>query len=470
MLIENTKVVLRTPSPLLVTVSLALAAVATIYRYLMDQELSLVVFFMISLFIGLFITLFLMDKDAENRNYLIKLFVFTYSLNVIFTYIFAAYFESQSGNPFIPAIGYRHPDDLKFFDVGVALAKNWHGEARGLLVDPLLGFKYHGYPYIVGSIYYITDFLGDMSPLTPRIVNCSFGALVPILMFQIGSIVYEKRVAYLSVILFIFFPLWYHFSTVILRDVLVAFLLCLYVYDLLVLTNISRFDVKAWLGMAISVFALYFLRAPLVAVLFVGTIGCLLFYYRTIAIRAALLFILFVVFSVALMKGVLIGEKVATTVIDQSERWGEGIVNVASEDSLAVKYIYSAPTLLFVPLITIYAIVTPVPPIQSFMLHHIAIGIAAILWYFYIPFWIYALKQSLKNRKEVFLTIFIVLLFAGIAAIQPTIRHKTQFLGLALIQVASGLILLEAKKIQIIISVLVVLMFLFGTYVALKFS
>jgi len=407
-------------------------------------------------------------KEESTRIYMVRLFLFSYSVNVILVYLFAYYFVYSGGSPFIPEIGHRNPDDIKYYNVGVELARQWRGEVSPFLEDPAMDFKYKGYAYFSAALYYISSYFGDFSPLIPRLVNSLFGGMVIALVFRIAQLVYESRVAYVAALVALFFPVWNYYSSMGLRDIVVAYFICLFSYSVLSFSERSKIKPSILLGLFLSLAGLYYFRTPIV---WVGMLSALLYFVLSIRdgfIKTSVVLMGAVLYAGAVFYGWVPGKDVFISMMDQAERWGGWRSSVVSTESLAIKYIYQAPTVLYIPLIVLYTAAMPVPPIEGFMMHHFFVGIGALTWYFYIPFWVYAMLASFKYSRATFLTIFTVFLFIGIAVIQPDIRHKTQFFGLAMAQIAYSLVYLHKSRNVIITSVGVLGALLGVLYIILK--
>lgn len=459
----------RFPGFMLALVAVAIAVVATLSYSSMHNSFSLTAIFFCSLIVGFLGSTLISGPDQRSRSYAARLFIFCYSINVIFVYVFSAYFTSKTGMPFIPEIGHRNPDDLKYHTVGIELAKQWYGGLGAPIGDPALEFKYKGYAYLNAALYYVFGYFGEMNPLIPRIVNSMFGGMLMVLIFRIGFIVYGARVAYLAALIAIFFPVWNYYSSMGLRDIIVAYLICLFTYHILRITEAGFSNIPSLIGVVVALIGLYYFRTPVV---WVALLAAALYFVLAIKdsfIKASVIFIGAMLYIGALFYGWVPGKEVLAAMVDQAERWGGGRDSVVTTESLAIRYIYQAPTLLYIPLIALYTAVMPVPPIQGFMMHHFFVGVGALTWYFYVPFWVHAMIASLRYSKATLLTLLTFFLFVGIAVIQPDIRHKTQFFGLAMVQIAYSLLKLRDQRVTIIAGVGILGAILGALYITLKF-
>src|SRR5690625_3637545 len=142
----------RFPGPGISFLMVVIASVLTLLSSTSSNSLFLPIAFFLGLLIGCLGSVSVSGREKATRSYTMSLFIFSYSVNITVVYLFAYYFISVSGTPFIPEIGHRNPDDLKYYNVGLELARQWRGEISGFMGDPAIDFKYKGYAYFNGVI------------------------------------------------------------------------------------------------------------------------------------------------------------------------------------------------------------------------------------------------------------------------------------------------------------------------------
>ena len=94
--------------------------------------------------------------------------------------------------------------DSQLYDfLGAAVAESWtHGASTNLWAETLQGRVNSGFIYFVACIYYVFG----RNVLLVQLINGVIGALTPIVIFEIGLILYDKRVATTAMLFTAFFP------------------------------------------------------------------------------------------------------------------------------------------------------------------------------------------------------------------------------------------------------------------------
>jgi 4-amino-4-deoxy-L-arabinose transferase-like glycosyltransferase len=124
--------------------------------------------------------------------------------------------------------------------------------------------------YAMALIYAIFGY----QPLILRIINCLFGALSAVLIYDITKFVFNKKVAYVAIVLTMFFPSLFLFSTTNLKDPSIIFLLILTIWAMtkfskhkrilylavILISTVMIFFIRVYLfGTLILIVSLYFL-------------------------------------------------------------------------------------------------------------------------------------------------------------------------------------------------------------------
>ena len=113
--------------------------------------------------------------------------------------------------------------DSQTYDVmGAAVAESWtHGASTNLWTETVQGHLNSGFIYFVGCIYYVFG----RNVLLMQFINGVIGALTPIVIFEIGLILYDKRVATTAMLFTAFFPQMIFWSSALYKDP--AVMLCI---------------------------------------------------------------------------------------------------------------------------------------------------------------------------------------------------------------------------------------------------
>lgn len=445
-----------------------LAVVLTMCHVFLSAEFSVPIIFMLCALGGAVFSITLLESSSNERGYLIRVFVWTFSINVLLALASYYYYMSDHGTPFLATEQSPH-DDAHFHRIGTNLAGDWiQNTTKGEHL--LANYTYKGYPWLLAGVYYFSSLWGDMSPIAPRIVNAMCGGLLVVAIFAVATLAYGRAVAIRASVLGALFPTFWLYSGNTLRDIVIALLVTVSVVMVMRLerttTALSRF--LPMVGFVFSLSGVFFLRS----LTFFALLSAFLLYFvmfaRGVTLRIALGGAGIVLLTIGVFYGRDFGAPPAESLLGQADHYTEMIVTGASKESLAIQYIYSAPSYLFVPLNAIYTALAPIPPVKSVYLPHIIEGMGAVVWYFYLPFWVLGMYYGLKNRESLLPVIVTIVLFLGIATIIASARHKLQFQGLALVHVAEASMRLTGKIAPISAVVMLMLGGLAVTYIFLK--
>ncbi|MCK5615319.1 glycosyltransferase family 39 protein [Candidatus Pacearchaeota archaeon] len=439
----------------------------TFSYYCLFDEPSVVVFYLLCLMVGLGISLLLSPKNADEKELLINLFLIVYAINIIFVFLFVAYFYHVNGTPFLPAHGNNNPDDLLFYKHGIRLADAWHNNYdHGISLGEI---KFYGYTYLLGGIFYLSNFFGDMSPVTPRIFNAMIGGLIPVVVYLLAKLIYNKKIALRSAITSTLFPVFIYYSALILRDIVVAFLILLSTYLFLVIHK-SHCKIKILfltLTLCAGIILIFFMRDLSAFVLLMCFVAFLFLKKKAIFKGAVLL--LFGLMTITIWHNLDFDAQKIQQYLTYSQRYMELFQTTEAEDSLGMKYILGAPFPINIPLTFAYTSIMPIPPTKYFDFHSAVLGSGAFLWYFIFPFWLYGMWASRKYPEANLLTIISIIFLLGISMASIDIRHKTQFFSFALIQASYAAEFFQKKKTVIYFFTAYVIGSLSIVYLYLKF-
>lgn len=450
---------------LIACLAFIVSIIITFIYYWLFNEVSVVVFYLLCLTAGLGVTIFISPNDIQEKGFLINLFLFVYAINVIFVFLFIISFYYMDGGLFLPIRGLKVPDDKEYYERSIMIAQAWHNHT-----SPNIGIiKFYGYTYLLGGIYYICDFFGDQSPITPRIFNAMVGGLIPIVVYLIAKLIYNKKIALRSAILSALFPVFIYYSAIMLRDIIIAFLILLSVYLFLIIHR-TRYEIKKLLlffPFTLIIILIYFIRDLSAFALLFG-FAIFLFFKKGLGFKI-LMSLFFILIAVIIWNNINLNTPKMQSYITYTQRSMELFKRVESEDSLGMKYIIGTPFILNIPLRIAYASIMPIPPIKEFNFQSLIKGLGVFLWYFIFPFWFYGMWISRKIPDANLLAILSIIFLVGIAMVSLDIRHKTQFFGFALIQASYAMNILHKKTLSIYFIIIYAIGCLGIIYIWLKF-
>ena len=87
-----------------------------------------------------------------------------------------------------------------------------------------------GYPLFLSIIYF---FVGPENLIGVYVIQSLIGVLISLYIYKIALLIYHKKVALIALLISSFYPYYFHYSGVILREILISFLLVVAVHGLL---------------------------------------------------------------------------------------------------------------------------------------------------------------------------------------------------------------------------------------------
>ena len=173
--------------------------------------MSLPVAIAVAFLINLLILLYLQKRyDRE----LYRTVAFTYTGTVLLRYALATYMwlNHAEGGHFTVALW----GDSETYDVfGAAIADSWsHGTATTSWTATVEGKVNRGFIYFVAAVYY----LFGRNVILVQFLNGIIGALTPIVILELGLLLYNRRVATTAMLLTAFFPQMIFWSAALYKD------------------------------------------------------------------------------------------------------------------------------------------------------------------------------------------------------------------------------------------------------------
>ncbi len=172
--------------------------------------MSLIVAITVAILLNLLILLFLQRRyDRE----LYRTVALTYTGTVLLRYALATYmWLNHAEGHFTLALW----GDSETYDVfGAAIADSWsHGTATTSWTATVEGKVNRGFIYFVASVYY----LFGRNVILVQFLNGIIGALTPIVILELGLLLYNRRVATTAMLLTAFFPQMIFWSAALYKD------------------------------------------------------------------------------------------------------------------------------------------------------------------------------------------------------------------------------------------------------------
>ena len=422
------------------------AAFTSLAYSVVAGELSFLAMYIVCLIIGGTLASLTAGRDQDRLNAIFTYLVI-YSVNVFMILAFAHVLTQMTGAPFLEAPEGVIPDDERFYGYGASIAQAW---LRGERPEFPLGVKFYGYPYILAVSNYFSSIFGDISSVSPRLLNAMAGALLPVTVYRVADEIYsDRKISRMAAMLTALFPLFTYYSALLLRDILIAYLIALALLCLIMT-------------------AIFFIRDLSAAVLL--TAIAFYFFIRLPGWAKFVSIILSVVLVAQIVTAIDLDAPKIQMYLTYTERAMEVFTRIESQESLGMKYIIGAPFPLNIFLRIPYTALMPVPPIVDIDLLSLVRGSGAFIWYFFFPLWVYGMWASRKNHDANLITIVSLLFLIGIAMVSIDVGHKTQYLALAMIHVSFAVHSLKFRTPQLVFVTTLVLGVLGVAYFFLRFS
>jgi hypothetical protein len=327
--------------------------------------------------------------------------------------------------------------------LGSAVADSWsHGATFSSWTTTLEGKANRGFIYFVAIIYYVFG----RNQLLVQFINGVIGSLVPIVILEIGLILYDRRVASRAMLFTAFFPQMMFWSSGLYKDS--AVMLCIAVNILATLRLKQRFRFHSLCLYLLTLGAIAFLR-----------------FYLFYAILAATLAGFFIGHRRGLLPGFLsqVGMVVAVTVLLLMTPAGQEMLNQArfldfenlqnsrtdlarADSGFANEVDVSSPSaaLRFLPAGIAFLLFSPFPWTVSNLRQALALP-DVLVWYALIPALVRGLASAVRHRLGqampilVFTTALTLAYGAFLGNAGTAYRHRTQIMMFFFLFIADGL-------------------------------
>ena len=172
--------------------------------------MQLIVAIAVAIVLNLLILLFLQKRyDPE----LYRVVALTYTGTVLLRYALATYMWMNHSEGHFSLALWGDSETYDFF--GAAIADSWsHGTSIHSWTSTVEGKVNRGFIYFVAGVYY----LFGRNVILVQFLNGIIGALTPIVILELGLLLYERRVAMTAMLLTAFFPQMIFWSAALYKD------------------------------------------------------------------------------------------------------------------------------------------------------------------------------------------------------------------------------------------------------------
>src|SRR3990172_8725965 len=212
--------------------------------------MQLIVAIAVAIILNLLILLFLQKRYNPE---LYRVVALTYTGTVLLRYALATYMWMNHSQGHFSLTLWGDSETYDFF--GAAVADSWsHGTSINSWTSTVEGKVNRGFIYFVAAVYY----LFGRNVILVQFLNGIIGALTPIVILELGLLLYDRRVATTAMLLTAFFPQMIFWSAALYKDPVVMLAIALNI--LAVFRLRLRVNVY-WLGVYLATAAaLVFIR------------------------------------------------------------------------------------------------------------------------------------------------------------------------------------------------------------------
>jgi hypothetical protein len=385
------------------------------------------------------------------------------------------------GSPYLPPGPHSNPDDIRF-DQGAAIVVNaWRG---GGIPSPRIIGDPHArlYYYLLGTLYYLADFIGGTSTFGIILIHCFVGALLPPYVYRLTNLLYGPQEAKLAGLISTFLPNFLLYSSVLLRDMLISLLMLFTIWQL---TAYLLKD-QRWMRLALVVpvigYILPALREGTVVAMAVISPLCLLIptlsratprRQRIILVAVIGLLLLLILFPI--VGGDWLEIAVARLLWRSPDEQAAVYLQRTSADSLSARLL-SLPTWIRVPAQSVYTVLFPFPPWTGLFdelarPQKIVESISGLVWYILLPYSVIGLLHSVRiNRFRLFPIYGPVVMLIVAFGLETAFDARRRLMVMPLILILAAVGWKNRRRYAMFVQLWSVLLIgAFGLYSVLKF-
>lgn len=326
---------------------------------------------------------------------------------------------------------------------GAALAESWsHGASANLWAETVEGRVNQGFIYFVACIYYVFG----RNVLLMQFINGIIGALTPIVILEIGLLLYNRRVATTAMLLTSFFPQMIFWSSALYKDPAVMFCIALNILSVFRLRGrLNPFWIAVYLGTA---GALVWLRFYIFYAVLAAALAGLLVGHRRGALVGLLTQILLVTGMIVLLLFTPTGQEVLSlgrfldlellqgSRMDLAARGDSGFAMGADVSSIG-------GLLSVLPIGVTYLLFAPFPWTVSNLRQVLSLP-DVLAWYALTPALVSGIALALKRLRQtmpilVFTTALTFAYGAFLGNVGTAYRQRTQIMMFYFLFIADGI-------------------------------
>lgn len=326
---------------------------------------------------------------------------------------------------------------------GAAVAESWsYGTTTSLWAETVEGQVNKGFIYFVACVYYVFG----RNILLMQFINGVIGALTPIVIFEIGLLLYDRRVAATAMLLTAFFPQMIFWSSALYKDpavmlAIAANILCVFRLR----RRLDPFWILVYLGTA---GALVFLRFYIFYAVLAAALAGLVVGHRRGAMVGLLTQLLLVLGVILLLLFTPLGQEVLlrSQFLDLDVLQNSRLDLAArGESGFAVEADVSTVggLLTLLPVGVTYLLFAPFPWAVSGLRQLLALP-DVLAWYALTPSLVAGIGLALKRLRQtmpilVFTTALTLAYGAFLGNVGTAYRQRTQIMMFYFLFVADGL-------------------------------
>ena len=345
--------------------------------------------------------------------------------------------------------------DSQTYDfLGAAVAESWtHGASTNLWAETVQGRVNNGFIYFVGCIYYVFG----RNVLLVQFINGIIGALTPIVIFEIGLILYDKRVAATAMFFTAFFPQMIFWSSALYKDP--AVMLCI-AANILCVFHLKRRLSLSWIAIyLLTAGALVWLRFYIFYVILAATVSGFFVGHRRGAALGLVTQLLLITCVLGLLMFTPVGqeallqsryldlEMLQNSRLDLAARSDSGFAGGADVSTVG-------GLVSMLPVGVIYLLFSPFPWAMSNMRQLLTLP-DILAWYALTPALVAGIGLALKRLRQtmpilVFTTSLTLVYGAFLGNVGTAYRQRTQIMMFYFLFIADGLHRKRHRKSELV--------------------
>lgn len=334
--------------------------------------------------------------------------------------------------------------DSETYDaIGAAVAQGWSdGATFSSWTLTLEGQANKGFIYFVAVLYYIFG----QNTLLVQFVNGTIGSLVPIVILEIGLILYDERVATRAMLFVAFFPQMIFWSSALYKDA--AIMLCIALNILATLRLKRRFAVTDLSIYLATAGALVFLRFYIFYTILASTLIGFFIGQRRRLVSALLTQIALVLGVIVLLLSTAVGQEMVQQArfldLQELQRSRDDLARAGSGFAVSADVSTLAGLLRFLPIGILHLFFSPFPWTVSNLRQLFAMP-DVLMWYALVPSLLRGFSSAIRHRLAhmmpilLFTTSLTIAYGAFLGNAGTAYRQRTQIMMFYFLFIADGM-------------------------------